>query len=168
MGTACHIQDLGSFASQSLCVSVTYRVVTTVSTFCCHEHGPCGSIVHCISSFSHCFDTDKEERKPPLFFSSHGLRDAFNHGREGRDGSKRDIYSHIHGGVGTLARVGGGRLHDIHDGVGTRQEPEAATQSGSRERWMLVLSSLPPFYSVCDLSPGNGAAHIQHGSSHLS
>lgn len=40
-------------------------------------------------------------------------------------------------------------------------------QSGSKERWMLVLGSLSPFCPVLDSSLGDGTAHILGRSSPL-
>lgn len=60
------------------------------------------------------------------------------------------------GGVGCL-------LQFIEARKAWEQEQEAAghmTQSGSRKRWMPVLSSISPFLSVQDPSPWYGASHL--------
>lgn len=56
------------------------------------------------------------------------------------------------------------------DRPGDRSRRQLVTQhlqSGSRERWVLVPSWLPPFCSAPDSSPWDGAALSEGGFSHL-
>lgn len=55
-----------------------------------------------------------------------------------------------------------------HDAQDMRQLVRRHPQSGSRERWMLGLSSLSLFQSVQDLSLWDGMAHMQGEPSLLS
>lgn len=54
-----------------------------------------------------------------------------------------------------------------HGGRRVRQLLAWHPYSGSKERWMLVLSPLSAFYSVQDPSPWDAAAHIRVGYCYL-
>lgn len=61
-------------------------------------------------------------------------------------------------------------VQSMREGIPTSGASTLATshlQSGSRERWMLALSSFPLFYVIQDPRPQNDPAHILGGSCYL-